>query len=59
MMVVGKNLGSDSLASWLGEQGYPTEKLASAKGFRVLETHRGLTRVPAGFRSPRSPCGSR
>lgn len=40
MMVVGKNLGSDSLASWLGEQGYPTEKLASAKGFRVLETRR-------------------
>jgi hypothetical protein len=37
-MVVGKNLGSDSLTSWLGEQGYPTEKLASAKGFRVLET---------------------
>ena len=40
MMVVGKNLGSDSLASWLGEQGYPTEKLASAKGFRVLESRR-------------------
>jgi 16S rRNA G1207 methylase RsmC len=38
VMVVGKNLGSDSLAAWLGEQGYPTEKLASAKGFRVLET---------------------
>ena len=41
VMVVGKNLGSDSLATWLGEQGYPTEKLASAKGFRVLESHRG------------------
>ena len=41
VMVVGKNLGSDSLATWLGEQGYPTEKLASAKGFRVLETRRG------------------
>ena len=38
VMVVGKNLGSDSLARWLGEQGYPTEKLASAKGFRVLES---------------------
>ncbi|RLV50662.1 methyltransferase domain-containing protein [Nocardioides mangrovicus] len=38
VMVVGKNLGADSLASWLGEQGYPTTKLASAKGFRVLET---------------------
>ena len=38
MMVVGKNLGSDSLAGWLVEQGYATEKLASAKGFRVLES---------------------
>ena len=26
--------------TWLGEQGYPTEKLASAKGFRVLESRR-------------------
>jgi 16S rRNA (guanine1207-N2)-methyltransferase len=41
VMVVGKNLGSDSLSRWLGEQGFPTEKLASAKGFRVLETRRG------------------
>ena len=40
VMVVGKNLGSDSLARWLGEHGYPTERLASAKGFRVLETSR-------------------
>jgi 16S rRNA G1207 methylase RsmC len=38
VMVVGKNLGADSLATWLGEQGYPTTKLASAKGFRVLES---------------------
>ena len=41
VMVVGKNLGADSLASWLGEQGYPTTRLASAKGFRVLESRRG------------------
>jgi 16S rRNA (guanine1207-N2)-methyltransferase len=41
VMVVGKNLGSDSLATWLGERGYPTQKQASAKGFRVLETRRG------------------
>jgi len=40
VMVVGKNLGADSLQRWLGEQGYPTSRLASAKGFRVLETHR-------------------
>ena len=38
VMVVGKNLGADSLQRWLGEQGWPTERIASAKGFRVLET---------------------
>ncbi len=38
VMVVGKNLGADSLQRWLGEQGYPTERLASAKSFRILET---------------------
>ncbi|HWJ10175.1 MAG TPA: methyltransferase [Nocardioides sp.] len=41
VLVVGKNLGADSLQRWLGEQGFPTERLASAKGFRVLETRRG------------------
>lgn len=40
VMVVGKNLGGDSLQRWLGEQGFPTERIASAKGFRVLETRR-------------------
>ncbi len=43
VMVVGKNLGADSLQRWLGEQGYPTTRLASAKGFRVLESRRGVT----------------
>ena len=38
VLVVGKNLGADSLQRWLGEQGYPTARVASAKGFRVLET---------------------
>jgi len=41
VMVVGKNLGADSLQRWLGEQGYPTTRIGSAKGFRVLETRRG------------------
>jgi 16S rRNA G1207 methylase RsmC len=35
-LVVGKNLGADSLQTWLQAQGYPCERLASAKGFRVL-----------------------
>ena len=38
VMVVGKNLGADSLQRWLGDQGYPTTRLASEKGFRVLES---------------------
>ena len=41
VMVVGKNLGADSLTRWLGEQGFPTTRSASAKGFRVLESRRG------------------
>ena len=41
VLVVGKNLGADSLQRWLGEQGYPTKRLASAKGFRVLESRAG------------------
>jgi 16S rRNA (guanine1207-N2)-methyltransferase len=37
VLVVGRNLGADSLQRWLADQGYPCRRLASAKGFRVLE----------------------
>lgn len=40
-LVVAKNLGSDSLARWLDGQGWPTSRLASARGFRVLEVRPG------------------
>lgn len=40
LLVVGKNLGADSLQRWLGTQGFQCERLASAKGFRVLEVRR-------------------
>ena len=40
-LVVGKNLGADSLAGWLTGQGWTTRKLASAKGFRVLAVRAG------------------
>ncbi|MGA4669293.1 class I SAM-dependent methyltransferase [Propionibacteriaceae bacterium Y1923] len=36
-LVVSKNLGGDSLQQWLIDQGWPTERTASAKGFRVLQ----------------------
>jgi 16S rRNA (guanine1207-N2)-methyltransferase len=48
VMVVGKNLGADSLQRWLTDQGYPTSRLASAKGFRVLETRRSEHRERQG-----------
>ncbi len=35
-LVVGKNLGSDTLQRWLIEQGYSCKRVASSKGFRVL-----------------------
>jgi 16S rRNA (guanine1207-N2)-methyltransferase len=41
VLVVGKNLGADSLQRWMVEQGYRCERLGSAKGFRVLEARRG------------------
>lgn len=40
LLVVARNLGADSLQGWLVGQGWPTERIASAKGFRVLEVRR-------------------
>ena len=40
MLVVGKNLGADSLQRWLAEHGYSCDRVASAKGFRVLRVTR-------------------
>jgi 16S rRNA (guanine1207-N2)-methyltransferase len=36
-LVVLKHLGSDSLQTWLGEQGWPTKRLGSRGGYRVLD----------------------
>lgn len=35
-LVVGKNLGADSLQAWLIDQGYCCDRYASAKGFRLF-----------------------
>ncbi|MDQ3307777.1 MAG: methyltransferase [Actinomycetota bacterium] len=40
VLVVGKNLGADSLQRWICDEGYGCERLASAKGFRILEVRR-------------------
>ncbi len=37
VLVVQKHLGSDSLQQWLTAQGWPTSRLASAKGYRLLD----------------------
>jgi 16S rRNA (guanine1207-N2)-methyltransferase len=39
-LVVQRHLGADSLQDWLGGAGFPTHRLASSKGYRVLEVAR-------------------
>ena len=36
ILVMGNNLGADSMQKWLCAQGFPTHRLASKKGFRLL-----------------------
>jgi hypothetical protein len=36
-LVVARNLGADSLARWLAEQGWGCRRHASVQGYRVLE----------------------
>ncbi len=40
-LVVGKNLGADSLQRWLSDSGWPNERIASSRGFRILRISRG------------------
>ncbi|SRR5712692_4907268 len=44
-LVVQRNLGADSLARWLAEQGFAVTRLKSKKGYRVLEVKPGLNRL--------------
>lgn len=39
VLVVQKHLGSDSLQRWLTDEGWPTTRLTSAKGYRLLDVH--------------------
>lgn len=36
-LVVSRHLGADSLAAWMGTRGWNVVRIASAKGFRVLD----------------------
>ena len=40
-LVVHKHLGSDSLAAWLGDEGFGVRRLASRMGYRLLEVAPG------------------
>jgi len=42
-LVVQRNLGSDSLASWLASEGHEVQRLKSKKGYRVLAVRPALT----------------
>jgi len=39
-LVVQKHLGADSLATWLGDEGWRVERLRSKQGFRILGVQR-------------------
>lgn len=41
VLVVQKHLGSDSLQRWLEGEGWPTERIGSRAGYRLLEVRRG------------------
>ena len=38
VLVVNRHLGADSLQRWLDDEGHPTGRLASKKGYRLLQT---------------------
>ena len=40
VLVVGRNLGSDSLQSWLEGQGWPATRIAARSGYRLLQVTR-------------------
>jgi 16S rRNA (guanine1207-N2)-methyltransferase len=52
VLVIGRNLGADSYQRWLVAEGWTCERLASAKGFRVLE----VTGAAAGNNAMAETC---
>lgn len=47
-LVVQKHLGADSLATWLHDQGYTVERVATGGGFRVLRVGPQRSEEPIG-----------
>jgi 16S rRNA (guanine1207-N2)-methyltransferase len=55
VLVVHRHLGSDSLQRWLEEGGWPTRRLLSRSGYRLLQTDRGPSPVSAAGRDRPAP----
>ena len=47
-LVVGRNLGADSLHRWLDGQGWPVTRLAARSGYRLLQVDRQAERAEVG-----------
>ena len=47
-LVVARNLGADSLQRWLTDHGWPAERHASGKGYRVLRVTASAAGTPGG-----------
>jgi 16S rRNA (guanine1207-N2)-methyltransferase len=47
-LVVGRNLGADSLHRWLAGQGWPVTRLAARSGYRLLQVDYQTERAGAG-----------
>jgi 16S rRNA (guanine1207-N2)-methyltransferase len=49
-LVVQRHLGADSLHRWLSDEGFPTERLTSRRGYRIL-----AVRTPETPETPETP----
>jgi 16S rRNA (guanine1207-N2)-methyltransferase len=55
VLVVSKHLGADSLATWLGDHHWPTTRLASRAGYRLLEVRSEASISPGDVGQAHSP----
>ena len=58
-LVVQRHLGADSLHRWLSDEGFPTERLASRKGYRILAVRTNETVRTTEIIRPNEPGASK
>jgi 16S rRNA (guanine1207-N2)-methyltransferase len=56
-LVVHRHLGADSLTRWLDDQGWPTERLATRAGYRILQVA-ARTEAASGGTTPDAPAST-